>query len=304
MYKKILYVALLVFVISGIDDAFCAEKAILVNQPAYHSMNFYVFKPDKLPNEFFATYDGYLVYKNAKGIWHYASVEKSGIEKTGYVVGSVLPSIVKLKPYNTKISSVAPILAKDTNAPILITVKPYGERISSNENISMQIDSPETLEIDVTPITARNFRKNDSQKTQKILYTPPVARAVINEPVYSYVANNSSWMQDARFMAISKWKSSVDRIGVLENPKTPIAWKGEYPEVIYVWNGMEWRQIIPQKRNLSVMNTIRREIYNLTVNANKLNYLKWTDDDTNILLQYAAAWNYQWLGTIFINKEY
>ena len=133
--------ALLIFSFFSVNEVFCAEKAILVNQPAYHSMSFYVFKPDKVADEFLATYDGYLVYKKADGIWYYATVEKSGIKKTEYVVGSIIPSVVRLRPYNAKISSVAPVLA-DT-----VPIKPFGERISANERISMPLDSPEFFEI-------------------------------------------------------------------------------------------------------------------------------------------------------------
>ena len=291
---------ILTFLFLQISSAFAAEKAILVNQPAYHSMNFYVFKPEKIPDGFFATYDGYLVYKNSKGIWLYASAEKSGIKKTEYIVGSVLPSVVKLKPYNAKISSVAPILT-DEAASVPMAIKPFGERISANENISMPINSPEFLEIDVTPITVKNFQKNKSQKPQKIIYTPPSATVQVN---YNPVLYNSNLTQDSKFMAVSKWQNTVDRIGVLENPKTPVAWKGDYPLVIYAWNGLEWIQLTTNQKHVSALNTIRRKIYNFTVSANKLNALNWNDNDTNILSQYAAIWNYKWLGTILINKEY
>ena len=296
--KKILLLILALFL--NVDSVFAAETAILVNQPAYHSMNFYVFKPEKIPGGFFATYDGYLVYKNSKGIWLYASAEKSGITKTEYIVGSVLPSVVKLKPYNAKISSVAPVLTDDLKNNAM-GIKPFGERISSNENVSMPINSPEFLEIDVTPITAKNFKENKSQKPQKILYTPPAATVQIN---YAPVLYNSSLMQNSKFTAVSKWQNTVDRIGVLESPKTPVAWKGDYPLVIYIWNGIEWMQLTANGRNISALNTLRRKIYNFTVNTNKLNALNWNDNDTNILSQYAAVWHYKWLGTILVNKEY
>lgn len=276
----------------AVDKAFCAEKAILVNQPAYHSMSFYIYKPTNISSEFFATYDGYLVYKNAQGIWYYASVERSGIKKTDYVVGSVIPSVVKLKPYNPEISSVAPILETD-KVPDLITINPVGERISPNEAISIELNSPEVLEIDVTPITGPEIK---AKKSQKNLYTPPEANLGIE------ISNNGYFTPD--FMAIGKWQNSIDRLGVLENPKIPVAWKGDYPEVIYAWNGMQWNQISSRGKHVNVLNTIRREIYNLIVHTNKLNALSWTDDDSNILSQYAMIWGYQWLGQLSISREY
>ena len=109
--KKMFAALVLVLGLSG--GAFCAEKAILVTQPAYHSMSFYVYKPVNVPRDFYVTFDGYLVYKNSRGVWNYGSAEKGGVVKTDYVVGAVIPSVVRLKPYNVKISSVAPILGTD-----------------------------------------------------------------------------------------------------------------------------------------------------------------------------------------------
>ena len=174
MCKKI-YIAIL-FIIFIAGAAFCAEKPILVTQPAYHSMNFYVFKPNNVPGEFYSTFDGYLVYKDSKGIWNYASAEKSGIKKTGYVVGAVIPSVVKLKPYNAKISSVTPVLGTDkVPEPVPMPIKPAGALISPNENISLELNTPEILEIDVTPITAPEFNAKNSSKSP---YTPPTANYI------------------------------------------------------------------------------------------------------------------------------
>ena len=298
MCKKISICLTLLIMIFSDSEAFCAEKAVLVTQPAYHSMNFYVYKPANIPSEFYATYDGYLVYKNAQGIWHYASVEKSGIKKTGYVVGSVIPSVVKLKPYNAKISSVAPILGTD-KVPDPIVIKPLGERFSPNEAISIELNSPEVLEIDVTPITAG---ENKQKKSQKILYTPPASNLEIYNPV-SYTTNEPEWIHDSNFMAISKWQNSIDRMGMLESPKTPVAWKGDYPEVIYAWTGLQWWQISAHSKHISALNTLRRESYSFIVHTNKLNALNWNNDDINILSQYAMSWGYQWLGQISISKE-
>jgi len=288
LYKKI-YIAIL-FIVFTAGAAFCAEKPILVTQPAYHSMNFYIFKPANLPGEFYSTFDGYLVYKDAKGVWHYASAEKSGIKKTGYVVGSVIPSVVKLKPYDANISSVAPVLGTD-KVSNSIPIKPAGALISPNENISLELNTREILEIDVTPITAPEFNAKNSSKNQ---YTPPAS---------NYIQNTQGVMQNSDFMAISKWQNTVDRMGVLDNPKIPVAWKGEYPEVIYAWTGIQWYQISPRQKHSSALNIIRRENYNLVVHANKANALNWNDNDSYILSQYAMRWGYQWLGEISINKE-
>ena len=105
-------------------------------------------------------------------------------------------------------------------------------------------------------------------------------------------------------MAIGKWQKSIDRIGVLDKPATPVAWKSDYPEVVYAWTGLQWRQMSARGKHISALSTIRRENYALTVHINKLNALTWNDDDTHILSQYAMMWGYQWLGKIIIGREY
>lgn len=227
-----------------------AADSMLVRQPAYHSMRFYVHKPVNVPRDFYVTYDGYLVYKNERGIWHYGSAEKNGIIKTGYVVGSVIPFVVRLKPYNTRISSVAPILN--------------------------------------TPPAERTIT----------IYTPP------ESPIYSpssLESVNPDWTGDSNFMAIGRWQKSIDRIGVTNRPSIPVAWKGDYPEVIYAWTGRRWRQLDANGKHITVISTLRRELYDLTIEINRTNSLHWTDDDSRVLAQYAYQWGYQWAGLIIPN---
>ncbi|MDR1740239.1 MAG: hypothetical protein LBR38_00100 [Synergistaceae bacterium] len=42
------------------------------------------------------------------------------------------------------------------------------------------------------------------------------------------------------FLAVGMWKDNVDRIGILNEPAMPVAWKGEHPSVIYAWSGAMW----------------------------------------------------------------
>ena len=232
----------------NINKSFAADKAILVTQPAYHYMSFHVYKPANLPGDIYATFDGYLVYQQ-KNIWYYASYNKGSITKTGYVVGSVIPQVVKLKPYNARISSTAPIL--DTE--------------------SINQDSP------------------------RIIYTPPSSKP---EGYNIYLPNNIDWTQNEKFMSIGKWQGTVNKIGVLSRPKIPVAWKGDCPEVIYAWTGAKWKQIFTRNKFSSALSTLRREIYDLTIESRKSNLLYWSDDDTRILAQYSGAWAYEWLGVI------
>ena len=116
--------------------------------------------------------------------------------------------------------------------------------------------------------------------------------------------NNADWTQNSNFTAIGKWRKTVGKMGVLYRPKIPVAWKGNYPEVIYAWTGLQWRQLTPKNSHTTAVNILRREIYDLTVSANKLNRLEWTDDDSHVLAQYAAMWGYEWIGQIILGRDY
>ena len=258
--KKLL--AALMFILGLTGCASCAEQAIQVTQPAYNNMQFYVYKPVNVPREFFVTFDGYLVYRDNKGVWLYGSAEKSGIAKTGYVVGSVIPSVVKIKPYNVKISSVAPI-----NPPV-------------------------RQESAVPP-----------NKSSRMVYMPPASGLELYTP-QELSPNNPDWTQNSNFMAIGRWHKSIDRIGVTDRPMMPVAWKGDYPEVIYAWTGLQWRQLDAKQNHTKALSTLRRGMYDLTRYMRKVNMLHWTDDDTHVLSQYSVMWGYEWMGMIILGREY
>lgn len=244
------------------------QKAIRVTQPAYRSMSFYVTKPVNVPRDFYVTFDGYLVYRDSKGVWNYGSAEKSGIVKTGYVVGAVLPYVVRLKPYDAKISSVAPILGS-----------------------SRVIDPP----------SEKNVRPES--KADRLVYMPP---EMYSEFYGSRLMNPnaSDWTQNPNFMAVGKWRKSVTKIGVLSRPKMPAAWKGDFPEVVYVWNGLKWLQLSSRSQSATARSILRRGVYDLTVGKNRVNKLHWTDDDSHVLAQYSAMWGYEWVGQIILGREY
>ena len=266
--KKVFAVLALLLGLSSC--AFSAEKAILVNQPAYRSMNFYVYKPVNVPRDFYVTFDGYLVYKNSKGVWNYGSAEKSGIVKTDFVVGAVIPSVVRLKPDNVKISSVAPILGSEA------------ARTSDKQGTSEETQIPQSA---------------------RVVYMPPLSGLEVYSP-RTLSPNNPDWTQNSNFMAIGKWQKSVDRIGVISIPMMPVAWKGDYPDVIYAWTGLQWRQIEAVQKHAKALTTLRRGMYDINKYARKTNMLRWTDDDTHVLSQYSVMWGYQWMGLIIFGREY
>ena len=99
--------------------AFAAEslagEAILVSQPFYSGMQFYVYQPHGVPKGWYATYDGYLVYKDSGGVWRYGSKNGANCIATEYVVGSVVPSLVGLTPVAETFRTFPPVL--ETPAP-------------------------------------------------------------------------------------------------------------------------------------------------------------------------------------------
>ena len=270
-----------------------STNSILVNQPAYHNMNFHVYKPADVPGEYYVTYDGYLVYKADRGIWYYASNNSTGIMKTSYVVGSVIPSVVKLRPYDKNRASVAPIRASAI------------EERSNRGKISIPMNSTTTVTREVTRVETptRQEITITMNPTATPQYIPPSTGTEIYNPVVLN-PNAAEWTKNSTFMAISKWQKSIDQIGVLDRPKTPVAWKGDFPEVIYVWTGQQWRQISANGRPLPAISLLRRESYALMMHVRKVQMLRWSDSDSNVLAQYSRLWGYKWLGNITTGREY
>ena len=287
--------AILLSLVLCVPGYSATTDSTLVNQPAYHNMNFHVYKPSDVPSEYYVTYDGYLVYKADRGIWYYASKESRGITKTSYVVGSVIPSVVKLKPYDKSRASVAPIRASAI------------EERSNKGKIDIPMNSRTRVTREVTRIeTPTRQEISIAMNSSTPIYLPPTT-ATTDTNIYNPVIlnpNAAAWLSDQTFMSVSKWQKSVDRIGILDRPRTPVAWKGDFPEVIYVWTGQQWRQLSANGHSLPALNLLRREIYGLTVHIGKLNMLSWSDNDSNVLAQYSRMWGYKWLGTIVTRREY
>ncbi|MDR2175827.1 MAG: hypothetical protein LBO82_07795 [Synergistaceae bacterium] len=101
-------------------------EPLLVPQPAYAGMRFYVYKPYNLPKDWYATFDGYPVMKNKDGVWVYGTYHGPNLTPTHYIVGSVVPSMAGLSPYigSVQISSV-------TSLPESARVQPQAVRQAS-----------------------------------------------------------------------------------------------------------------------------------------------------------------------------
>ena len=94
--------------------------ALLVSQPAYDGMQFYVYQPSGVPKGWYATYDGYLVYRDSGGVWRYGSKNGTSCIATEHIVGSVVPSLMGLTPAvekNTAIPPSSAVLARGISIP-------------------------------------------------------------------------------------------------------------------------------------------------------------------------------------------
>ena len=106
------------------------------------------------------------------------------------------------------------------------------------------------------------------------------------------------WTMQESFTSIGSWNKLVDRMGILEKPRTPIAWKGHRPEVLYVWTGKSWYQISSRPETFEKPSEmVKSHLYALTRMTNT-NDFHWKDIDTALLANQAALWGYLWMGRI------
>jgi hypothetical protein len=74
-------------------------EPMLVPQPAFAGMNFYVYRPYNFPKGWYLTFDGYPVIQTKDKLWVYGMLQANQLLPTGYLVGSVNPSLAGLTPY-------------------------------------------------------------------------------------------------------------------------------------------------------------------------------------------------------------
>ena len=219
---------------------FIAEP-VLVTQPAYAGMSFYVYKPYDMPGNWYATFDGYPVVRNKDGVWVYGTFSGPNLTPTHYVVGSIIPSMAGLSPYANPV------------------------QISSTVSLpqSQLAVQPQIMFMGSLPL----------QST----YMP-------------------DWLFNSRFMALGKWKDSVDRIGILHRVNIPVAWRGNSPNVIYAWNGNSWYHMLAREGERPV-GVLKNNLYTLTRQARQ-NDFTWYEADMPVLAQQAGLWGYYWMGEV------
>jgi hypothetical protein len=108
------------------------------------------------------------------------------------------------------------------------------------------------------------------------------------------------WMQSEKFNEISRWRFRVDRMGMLLQPRVPIAWKGNYPHEVYFWTGSEWARVRrdgPADRKETFDDILNSAKYSIAEVLNDRGF-QWYEPDTPALAAAASLMRYKWMGDI------
>ena len=245
-----------------------AAEPLLVVQPSYVGMQFYVSQPQGLPPHWYTTFDGYPVWKNADGVWLYGSFTGTEPIPTNYIVGSVIPSVVGLVPY---VVQTAPVQVQQT--------------VSVQAGPAVSVPAAPVQTAPVMSVQAASI-----VPAQGLIAVPaPVAAAP------AYVA--PVWAHNPHFMALGEWRGNVDRVGMLYKPAIPIAWKGHLPRVVYAWTGTMWYQMV-RREGERPGDVLRNNLYLLTRLVYQNHAPAWSAPDVLFLSHQTAQWGYFWMGDI------
>jgi hypothetical protein len=106
------------------------------------------------------------------------------------------------------------------------------------------------------------------------------------------------WMQSEKFNEISRWRFRVDRMGILMDPRVPIAWKGSRPYEVYFWTGEEWARVrrkgIHRVAYDDTLYSARASIEEVLADRG----FQWCEPDTPSLAANASLMRYKWMGDI------
>ena len=202
---KLFVVAFAVFLMVGANAVHA--QPMLVMQPAFSGMSFYVHQPYGIPTNWFTTFDGYPVWKGTDGVWFYGSYSGANLIQTSYVVGAVVPSAIGIHPFvaQTAVAAASPPATAQAGVVAAIpvaTAAPAGVVVSS-----------------------------------------PSPGIVAPTAVVPYLGVGLN----PRFIVLGSWRGSVDRIGILAQPSIPVAWKGMWPKMVYAWTGSQWYQLVARE---------------------------------------------------------
>lgn len=219
MKKSILLLLAMCVLLVGAGIAPARVQPILVSQPVYEGMQFFVCQPSWAPPGWYMTYDGYPVSQEMGGVWYYGIPSGETVVPSAYVVGSVIPAQVPLVPFTQIVSAVPPV-------PVI-----------------------------------------------------------------------PGWLQQSSFLEVATWNILVDRMGMLERPRVPLAWKGDSPSCVFAWTGKQWYKMLARDGGESAGEILKRHGEALQRFVRRNGFL-WNDADTPTLANQAAVWGFLWMGRV------
>ena len=109
------------------------------------------------------------------------------------------------------------------------------------------------------------------------------------------------WQQNEKFTEISRWRFRVDRMGILTDPRVPVAWKGGRPYEVYFWTGTEWARVRRQRvyfdHKEAFDDTLAHAQESIREVLDSRGY-GWNEGDTPALAASASHMRFMWIGDI------
>lgn len=131
---------------------------------------------------------------------------------------------------------------------------------------------------------------------------PATGAYLLYEPYPPYEpARTVAWQQSEKFQEISRWRFRVDRMGILEEPRVPIAWKGSHPYEVYFWTGGEWARVRRQRAAYEHQETYDDILAHAKASIEEVlnaRAYRWNERDTPSLAANASLMRYKWIGDV------
>lgn len=110
-----------------------------------------------------------------------------------------------------------------------------------------------------------------------------------------------AWQQDEKFTEIGRWRFRVDRMGIMNDPRVPVAWKGGRPYEVYFWTGTEWARVRRQRVYFDYRHDYKDTMAHAQESIREVldeRGYSWNEYDTPALAASASHMRYMWIGDI------
>lgn len=107
----------------------------------------------------------------------------------------------------------------------------------------------------------------------------------------------ATWREQPNFPLLRTWRTA-DTLAVLDQPRVPLAWKGDRPRAVYAWCGGVWYEMKAAPRHRETSAQVIKRHRGALVDLVGRRGLGWSDYDTLVLAQVARDWKYRWMGVV------